>query len=213
MNRGNVLSSQRLTMNSKIPSASYEKMLQDHSGLISLYTQRAYRLRKVLHEYVTRDECRHYTEIAAWLAWKKQTEQVDPTTGESPHAFGTYLNTFILYTLKSMCRGRRGGGTSISDVGSGETVIEDKDIIDVEESDQLKHSLAILSDQERQVIKCRYLDGLTLKQTSEALNIDAYRIRQIQQASLNKMKRAILRSQHEANGNSSRRRTTVRTNS
>ncbi len=184
-------------------------MLKDHSGLINLYTQRAYRLRKVLNEYVTRDECRHYTEIAAWLAWKKQKEQADPITGESPHAFGTYLNTFVLYTLKSMCKPQMLLGTSISDVGSGEMIIEDQDIADVEESEQLKHSLAILSDQERQIIKCRYLDGLTLRQTSEALNIDAHRIRQIQHASLSKMKRAILRSQHEANGNPNRRRTSV----
>lgn len=200
---------QRLIMNSKIPSATYEEMLKDHSGLIILYARRAYRLRKMLNEDATQAECRHYTEIAAWLAWKKQKEQVDPITGESPHAFGTYLNTFVLYTLKSMCKPQTLLGTSISDSGNGEMIIEDQDIADIEESDQLKHSLAILSDQERQIIKCRYLDGLTLKQTSEALNIDAYRIRQIQQASLNKMKRAILRSQHEANGNTNRRRTAV----
>ena len=167
-------------MNSKKTPKSFEEATKIHSGLINKLANKLYRK---FHKYskYSIEEYHHLVNTAAWLAWKKQVELTNEATGESPQAFGSYLETYILFVYKSLyMKERLKTGKELESVYDRSKVTYNGDFEQIDDKDFIEFHVSKMDRVHQDVYKYRYVDGLTLKETGIKMDISHEYVRQIE---------------------------------
>ena len=186
-------------IDSKVPIESFDECLAVHFPLIRKLAYKATRIMSGAGKIPYEDGLA-LVQHAAWLAWDEQKKR--SVEGRSPHAFGTYLGTFVQSVYKNDYKKdmiKWANGPRIEHLP--EEYGENWEIEAIINAEQVNFFLGKLKPIEQEILRHQFFNDLTLEEIGEIVDLSRGRVHQIQQQALSTLGRLITEAE---NGHSKR---------
>lgn len=161
-------------------ATTFDQIISTHKGLIQKYT---YNIIKMYNMPI--DEANQIALIAAWMSWETQKKIFENQTKE--WAFGTILHKNILVLLKKYRRSRHKRISGIPKIFQHEDISLSKSQL-IDDNEFVHKYIGYLPSQEKEIIKLRFLDDLTLQECANKTNLSLERIRNIEHSGIKRLK-------------------------